>query len=59
MGKPVKPVKPGQTKFAKTPGVFMTRCTIYAIEVVVDGKVLDIKKIPLPSDVKVIDKRGK
>lgn len=58
-GKPVKPVKPVQTKFAKTPGYFMTQCTIYAIEIVVDGKVLDFKKIPLPSDVKVIDKRGK
>ena len=58
-GKPAKPVKPVQTEFAKTPGVFMAQCTIYAIEIVVDGKVLDFKKIPLPSDVKVIDKRGK
>ena len=37
----------------------MTQCTIYAIGIDVDGKVLDFKKIPLPSDVMVIDKRGK
>jgi len=40
-GKPVKPVKLVQTKFAKTPGVFMTQCTIYAIEIVVDAERLE------------------
>ena len=33
-----EPVKPVQTKFSKTPGVFMTQCTIYVIEILVDAE---------------------
>jgi hypothetical protein len=50
-------IKLEKTTFSKTGGVFATECTVRGIELVVDGKIVDLNRIHLPADTRVIDKR--
>ncbi|MBC8325916.1 MAG: hypothetical protein H8E27_09855 [Verrucomicrobia subdivision 3 bacterium] len=56
-GNPPAKVKPEQTDFSKTPGVYFKDCTLHAIELVIDGKIVDLNRIRLPEDAKIVDER--
>ena len=56
-GKPPANVKLEQTEFSKTPGVYLQDCTLHAIELVIDGKIVDLNRIPLPKGAKIVDQR--
>ena len=50
-------IKLEKTTFSKTGGVFATECTVRGIELVVDGKIVDLNRIRLPAGTQIIDKR--
>lgn len=50
-------IKLEKTTFSKTGGVFATKCMVRGIELVVDGKIVDLNRIHLPADAQIIDKR--
>lgn len=56
-GKPPANVKLEKTDFSKAPGVFFKDCTLHAIELVIDGKIVDLNRIPLPKGAKIVDQR--
>ena len=55
--KPPTVLKLEQTDFSETGGVFATECTVRGIELVVDGKIVDLNRIHLPAGAQIIDKR--
>ena len=55
--KPPPKLKLEKTDFSATGGVFATECTVRGIELVVDGKIVDLNRIHLPAAAQIIDKR--